>query len=194
VLGNARQAQEVWQKARANPTVDFFGKLAEQYSTEPYSKSNQGRVPALHQYGGQPELQDEVFKRMNPGEISSIVQVGEQYIILYLEGFTKSQKISLNEVRSLIEEDVHEKKCRTAMSREFDKIKDNARIDNYLANKSQSPQRITAASGARPMPGNDLPGVSPRDVAIPAGYESTGLLPKNQPATPAGRTGTPARQ
>jgi parvulin-like peptidyl-prolyl isomerase len=194
VLGNARLAQEVWQKARANPTVDFFGKLAEQYSTEPYSKSNQGRVPALHQYGGQPELQEEVFKRMKPGEISSIVQVGEQYIILYLEDFTKAQQIGKDEVRSLIYEDVHEKKCRVAMSREFDKIKDNARIDNYLANKSQSPQRISAASGARKMPGNDLPEANPRDVAIPAGYESTGLLPKSQPASPPGRAAAPTRQ
>jgi parvulin-like peptidyl-prolyl isomerase len=194
VLGNARQAQEVWQKARANPTVDFFGKLAEQYSSEPYSKSNQGRVPALHQYGGQPELQDEVFKRMKPGEISGIVQVGEQYIILYLEGFTKAQQISKEEVYALIREDIHEKKCRLAMSSAFDKIKDNARIDNYLANKSQSPQRISAVSGARKMPDNDLPEANPRDVAIPAGYESTGLLPKSQPASPPARAGTPSRQ
>src|SRR5262245_44238844 len=127
VVGNARVAQDVWQKARANPTVDFFGKLAEQYSTEPYSKSNQGHVPPLHQYGGQPELQEEVFNRMKPGEISSIVQVGEKYIILYLESFTKPQQISKEEVRALIYEDIHEKKCRAAMSREFDKIKDNAR-------------------------------------------------------------------
>jgi hypothetical protein len=199
VVGNARVAQEVWQKARANPTVDFFGKLAEQYSIEPSSKSNQGRVPAIHQYGGQPELQVEIFKRMKDvtrpeDHISSIVQVGEQYVILYLEGFTEAQKIGKDEVRSLIYEDVHEKKCRVAMSREFDKIKDNARIDNYLANKSQSPQRISAASGARPVHGNDLPEANPRDVAIPAGYESTGLLPKSQPASPPTPSGAPSRQ
>jgi hypothetical protein len=89
---------------------------------------------------------------------------------------------------------VHEKKCRAAMSREFDKIKDNARIDNYLANKSQSPQRIAAPAGARPMPGNDLPEANPRDVTIPAGYESTGLLPKSQPASPPARAAAPTRQ
>ena len=32
VLGNMRRAQEVWAKARQNPSMDYFGDLAEEYS------------------------------------------------------------------------------------------------------------------------------------------------------------------
>src|SRR5262249_5899177 len=195
VLDNQRRATDVWQKARANPTVEFFGKLAEQYSIEPASRSNQGRVPPLHQYGGQPELQEEVFNRMKPGEISSIVQIGEKFVILYLEGLTKPQQVKLDEVRSLIYEDIHEKKCRLAMSREFDKLKDSAQIDNYLTNKSQSPQRISATAGSRGTRDRISPDdIPPSNVAIPAAFESTGLLPKSQPASPPARSSSPSRQ
>ena len=45
VLDSQRRAQEVWQKARDNPSIDFFGKLAEQYSIEPASQ-NQRRTRA----------------------------------------------------------------------------------------------------------------------------------------------------
>ena len=38
VLGNMRRAQEVWDKARQNPSLDFFGDLAEEYSIEPQSQ------------------------------------------------------------------------------------------------------------------------------------------------------------
>src|SRR5205823_10570862 len=40
VLPSHRQAQTVWDMARGNPTDEFFGKLAAQYSIEPSSKAN----------------------------------------------------------------------------------------------------------------------------------------------------------
>ncbi|MEO1496629.1 MAG: peptidylprolyl isomerase, partial [Planctomycetota bacterium] len=39
VLDNLRRAQEVWDKARQNPTSEFFGDLAAEYSIEPSSRS-----------------------------------------------------------------------------------------------------------------------------------------------------------
>src|SRR5262249_476853 len=80
---------------------------------------------------GQPELEKEAF-RLKPGEISGIVQISDKFVILYLEGFTKPVQVSRDEVKSLIAEDVHEKKMRLKMTSEFDRLKDQARIDNYL--------------------------------------------------------------
>ena len=186
VLDSQHRAQEVWQKARDNPSLDFFGKLAEQYSIEPASRANEGRVPPLRQFSGQPELEKEAF-RLKPGEISGIVQVGDKYIILYLEGYTKPVQVGRDEVKNLIYEDVHEKKMRLRMTSEFDRLKDDARIDNYLAGTSQTPQRMAAKAGTRPAGvttngpatgsrgGND-------DGAFPAAYETTGLLPRNSPS------------
>jgi len=186
VLDSQRRAQEVWQKARDNPSIDFFGKLAEQYSIEPASRANEGRVPPLRQFSGQPELEKEAF-RLKPGEISGIVQISDKFVILYLEGYTKPVQVSRDEVKNLIYEDVHEKKMRLKMTSEFDRLKDEARIDNYLAGTSQSPQRNTAKAGARPN-GLSENGPTPAgrttsdDATVPAAYETTGLLPRNAPA------------
>ena len=84
---------------------------------------------------------------MKPGEISGIVQVDDKFIIMYLESFTKPMAVTRDEVRGIIYEDIHEKKARMAMAHEFDRLKDSARIDNYLTGKSQSPQRIGATAG-----------------------------------------------
>jgi parvulin-like peptidyl-prolyl isomerase len=192
VLDTQRRAQEVWQKARDNPSVDFFGKLAEQYSIEPASRANEGRVPPMRQFSGQPELEKEAF-RLKPGEISGIVQVTDKFVILYLEGFTKPVQVSKDEVKSMIYEDVHEKKLRIKMASEFDRIKDEARIDNYLAGTSQSPQRNEMKAGARSTgisssgsskggSGSGLPTITD-DATLPAAYETTGLLPRNPPST-----------
>ncbi len=192
VLDNQRRAQEVWQKARENPSIDFFGKLAEQYSVEPSSRANAGRVPPIQKFGGQPELEKEAFA-LKPGEISGIVQVLDKFVVLYLESYSKPVQVKPEEVRSLIYEDVHEKKQRLAMGREFDKIKDAARIDNYLAHTSQSPEKTAAAqkrSGSLkdPPAADDLP-----QVATPAAYETTGLLPKStSPAAPNSRSASGA--
>ena len=136
--------------------MEFFGKLAEEYSIEPASRANQGRVPPIRQFGGQPELQDEVFKNLKPGQISGIIQLGDKFVIVYLENFTKPIDISLAEARNFIYEDVHEKKLRLQMANTFDRIKEDAWIDNYLTGTSQTPKQRQVVSGARQVAGNTL--------------------------------------
>jgi parvulin-like peptidyl-prolyl isomerase len=194
VLDNQRRAQDVWQKARENPSIEFFGKLAEQYSVEPASRANAGRVPPIQQHGGQPTLEKEAFA-LKPGEISGVVQVVDKFVILYLESYSKPQQIRIEEVRNLIAEDVREKKQHLAMSRKFDELKDNARIDNFLSGTSQSPER--RAQKEQRIPSSNDPRLIPNasDIAIPAAYETTGLLPKNSGQTqPAGRPQAPSSQ
>ena len=123
---------------------------------------------------------------MKPGEISGIVQVDDKFIIMYLESFTKPMAVTRDEVRGIIYEDIHEKKARMAMAHEFDRLKDSARIDNYLTGKSQSPQRIGATAGGRTSPSLGSPELdAARDLTIPAAYQTTGLLPQSPPSPPA---------
>jgi PPIC-type PPIASE domain len=179
VLDSQRRAQEVWQQARDNPSVEFFGKLAEQYSIEPASRTNQGRVPPIQQFGGQPELEKEAFA-LKPGEISGIIQVLDKYVILYLEGYTEPVKVKIDEVHNDIYEDIHEKKLRMAMAREFERMKDEASIDNFLAGTSHSPRKKNQVAGA-----NGGRAGQPADAgAVPAAYETTGLLPRTPAAPP----------
>jgi parvulin-like peptidyl-prolyl isomerase len=195
VLDSQRRAQEVWQKARNNPTMEFFGKLAEEYSIEPASRANQGRVPPIRQFGGQPELQDEVFKNLKPGQISGIIQLGDKFVIVYLENFTKPIDISLAEARNFIYEDVHEKKLRLQMANAFDRIKDDAWIDNYLTGVSQTPKQRPVVAGARQAPGTPPPDKDANsNLAVPAAYQTTGLLDRQGTTDASTRAGSARTQ
>ncbi len=141
VLPTMRLAQEVWEKARQNPSLDYFGELAAENSVETQSKALRGEVPPIGKNGGQPQLEQVAFA-LAPGELSGIVQLGSQFVVLKCIGRTKPVEVNLQEVHDILYQDIFEKKLRLAMSEKFDAIREHARIDNYLAGTSQSPDRV----------------------------------------------------
>jgi len=154
VLSNQRQAQTVWDMARNNPTDQFFGELANQYSIEPSSRSNFGQVPPLRRHSGQPVLEKEAF-RLKQGELSGIIAMGDKYIILRCLGRTQPVVKEFDAVKDELHRDIQEKKLRLAMAKEFDRLKESSQIDNFLAGTSQagqllSPRTATPASYDRP--------------------------------------------
>ncbi len=148
VLKNQRKAQEVWELARQsieaieqnrkNADPKFFAKLADQYSMDP-SKSVGGWVPPIQKWGGAPIMEKEAFS-LKPGELSSILQVNDTFVILFCEGYTTPQKVEMADVKDLLVEDIHEKKMRLTMSEAFNKLKETAAIDNYIAGTVQTPK------------------------------------------------------
>jgi parvulin-like peptidyl-prolyl isomerase len=147
VLGTMRRAQEVWAKARQNPTPEYFGDLAEEYSIEPTSKALRGEVPPLGRFGGQPQLEEVAFQ-LEPGKVSGIIQVGDKFVILRCEGRTERLDVDEAEVRDELYRDIYEKKLRMAMSEKFMQINEHARVDNYLAGTSHAPD--VAPTGKQP--------------------------------------------
>ena len=141
VLANMRRAQEVWGKARQNPSLDYFGDLAEEYSVEPTTKSLRGEVPPIRRFGGQPQLEEVAFG-MQPGELSGIIQLGDKFVILKCEGRTEPVEVKPQDVREVLYQDIYEKKLRLAMNDKFEEIRAKARIDNFLAGTSQAPERV----------------------------------------------------
>ena len=140
VLSQLRRAEQVWEMARKHPTADYFGDLAAQYSVEGSSRALRGETPPIAKHCGQPVLEKEAFA-LKPGEMSGVIQLGDKFIILFCEGYTKPEVVELANVRDLIEEDVRGKKQRLAMSEFFERLQDTASIDNFLSTKSQSSQR-----------------------------------------------------
>jgi parvulin-like peptidyl-prolyl isomerase len=138
VVGNQRVAQEVWDMARSNLTPTFFGELASQYSIEPVSRANLGEVPPIRRYSGQPKVEEEAFTLTKEDPLSAIIAVADKYIVLYYLGRTEPVVTELSEVRGELSKDIQEKKLRLAMSLEFDRLKEVAQIDNYLAGRSQA--------------------------------------------------------
>lgn len=148
VMGSLRRAQEVWEKARQNQSLDYFGDLAEEYSIEPSSRSLRGEVPPVRKFGGQPQLEEAAFA-LADGELSGIVQVGDKFLILRSEGRAESIGVTLAEVREELERDIFEKKLRLTMSQEFERIRSGARIDNYLAGTTQAPAKKGTKQASR---------------------------------------------
>jgi parvulin-like peptidyl-prolyl isomerase len=160
VLGDHRQAQKVWEMARNSPTESTFAELAQQYSVEPASRSNGGKVPPIRRYGGSPAIEEAAFK-LQAGELSGIVAVENQFIILRCLGRTQPVEIDLAEVQPRLVKDIEEKKLRIEMTKEFDRLREVAQIDNFLAGMSQSSRKTTStpaglAPAGGPQPGTPL--------------------------------------
>jgi parvulin-like peptidyl-prolyl isomerase len=137
VLANQRDAQKIWDSARKKPTVEHFAELAKAYTIEPGGKANEGEVPPIQRYGGEPMLEDEAFT-LKKGEISSIIQVGDKWVILFCEGRTKPVNVKYAEVEKLMYEDIRDKKMRLAMAQYYTKLQDEARIENFLTHTVQN--------------------------------------------------------
>ncbi|OYP38952.1 peptidylprolyl isomerase [Rhodopirellula sp. MGV] len=144
VLGDKRTAQKVWKMARDNPSEEFFGRLAEDYSVEPVSASNSGKVPPIRKYSGQPTIEREAFK-LQAGELSAVIGVGDKYILLKCQGRTKPLVSDPNAVREELVRDLTERKFSAEMAQEFDKLKDAAEIENYFV----AVQEIASAARAK---------------------------------------------
>lgn len=189
VLNNLRRAQEVWEMARKDSSVANFGRLAEQFSIEASSRALSGEVPPIQKWGGQPHLEEEAFK-LAPGELSGIIQVGEQYVILLCEGHTKPVAANMDEVRPMLHEDILEKKLRLAMAQEFERLRDAARIDNYLANTTRKPQAAPAResqsleTGVQPVAATETR-QGTRMAAPPAGKAQPTKVPVRLTPPPA---------
>jgi parvulin-like peptidyl-prolyl isomerase len=184
VLPNMRRAQEVWAKARQNNSMDYFGDLAAENSIEPSSKSLRGEVPPIRKFGGQPQLEEVAFN-LKAGELSGIIQLADKFVILKCEGRTQPVEVNPKEVHDILYQDIFEKKLRLAMSEKFDDLKSKARIDNFLAGTSQSPERKAEVPGGVT---GATPGSAPRvDQAIrqTSGPERNDQAVRPLPAPPA---------
>ena len=158
VLNNLRRANEVWEMARKDPSVANFSRLAEQFSIEASSRALAGEVPPIQKWGGSPHLEKEAFA-LAPGELSGIIQVGEQYVILLCEGHTTPVAANMEDVKELLRTDIFEKKLHQAMANEFDRLREAAQIDNFLANTSQKPEgakheSVSLDAGVQPAAAN----------------------------------------
>jgi parvulin-like peptidyl-prolyl isomerase len=127
-----RRAQEIWAALRDNLTIEHFGDLAEKNSVEPMSRALRGEVPPVQQHGGQGVLEKEAFS-LAAGELSSIIQVGDKFVILLCEGRTEPKNIEMDEVRDLIVADVREKKMRLLMAQYLGQIAKISKVHNFLA-------------------------------------------------------------
>lgn len=152
VLSNQRVAEQVWTEARNNLTEATFGELAAKYSVEPVSRSNFGKVPPIRRHSGQPTLEKAAFE-INVGELSSVIAVGEQFVILYKQGMT-SPIVTQNDpaIEAELTREITEKKLRIEMQNELDRLIGGTQINNFLDEKLKPAAPVQAAAASMQVP------------------------------------------
>ncbi len=145
VLDNPRRARDVWEQAQKDP--EEFERLAGQNSIDPTSRSMGGTIPPIRRYGGSEELEKVAFK-LKEGEISPVVQVGlNQLIILKCEGRTEPTVTDMAEVEDSLMQELRQEKIQMAIAEVFKKIKSEARVDNYLTGEVTGDRKPATAKG-----------------------------------------------
>jgi parvulin-like peptidyl-prolyl isomerase len=159
VMSNQRTAHEVWELARSKKTDEEFGQLAAQYSIEPVSRANFGKVPPIRRFSGNPVLEEQAFG-LKPGELSGIVALGEQFVIMRMQGFTEPVVQDYASVKDELAKELREKKLRTAMQDKLDILMKDAQIDNFLEKTSQTGKIETVLTPEAPAATAKAPGAA----------------------------------
>ncbi len=189
VLDNSRRAREVWEKAQAKP--EDFERLAQEFSVDPSSRALGGVIPPIPRHGGSKELEEIAFK-LKKGEISPVVQVNlNQYIILKCEGRTVPNVTELTpDIEQILINELREEKTQMAMAMVFEKLKNEARVDNIITGVSTGGDRKGASKSAGgPGAIKQMGGTAPKRSAQPADdSEPSGPSRSTTPGKPTARS------
>src|SRR5688500_6832479 len=82
-------------------------------------------------------IEEEAFK-LKSGELSGILAMEDQFIVMRCVGRTKPVAVDFASVRDNLHKDLHEKLIRVEMNKEFERLLSSAQVDNYLAGTSQA--------------------------------------------------------
>jgi parvulin-like peptidyl-prolyl isomerase len=156
------QAEAESLRAKALAAPDDFPALARQHSVDVASASANGWVQPIRPHSGDPAFDQAAF-RLRAGEISPVVQVADQFIVLKCEGHLPADTVKLEDVRPRLAEDIREKKSRQASGDVFKKLQDATTVENVLNDpaKSAAMPGVAARVNGEPIPVDRV-----RDVCV----------------------------
>lgn len=164
INGNVRHASTIWEQCKANP--DDFDRLAREFSADPNTRPLGGVIPPIRRHGDNKQVEEQAF-RMKVGEISPVIQlpdVENRYIILKCEGFTEPVVTDIKDVWNDLYAQLVEERTQQSVAKVFADIKNQARVDNFLTNKSTGGRAVQTASGVGSPAGGQ---VQPAAAAAP---------------------------
>ena len=150
VQDNQRRAAEAWEMINKNP--DNFDAAVKRYSIDAGSRALGGAIPPIPRFSGNPlsePIEKTAFK-LKAGEVSTVIQSGQQFVIIKSEGHTEQVVESIAEVQDQLYADLKEEKTQHAVAETFDRIRETAKIDNYLTSSTTGGQKRTPAASAAP--------------------------------------------
>lgn len=131
VVGNAQRATELQKQLTDRP--EDFPRVAMQESVDINSASIGGLIQPIRLHSGDAAIEQAAFA-LQPGQISSVIQVGEQHALLKCEGVVPARNVPRTEVQASLEESIKEEKLREVAAGLFEKLQNAATIQNVYNN------------------------------------------------------------
>ncbi|MBI3463042.1 MAG: peptidylprolyl isomerase [Planctomycetes bacterium] len=176
MFDDSRNAMRVWNELRtgAKPgdgkvALTEFERQVVKWSTDIGSRALGGQIqPISHHTSPQfQELENAAFAMKEDGEISTVVQLGNTYVILYREARIAPANVKLEgDVHKQIDAEIYEAKIRDQIAHVFQGLRDKASIENLLTGDVSTPEKNTAGSD-KAGKGNEEPaqiGAAPKKV------------------------------
>ncbi|MGQ9504153.1 MAG: peptidylprolyl isomerase [Thermogutta sp.] len=155
VVSKRETAEAIRAEAAANP--DQFGELAKKYSEDASTASLKGLIQPIRKHVGHKEIEDVAFA-LQPGEVSQVIPIAGQFIILKCEERLPPAKVSFEDVRNEIEELAKDNKMRSVAQEIFRDLQSRAQIVNVFNDPQRRMQYpdVAALINNRPVRLDDL--------------------------------------
>jgi parvulin-like peptidyl-prolyl isomerase len=137
VRSDKAKAQKAHAEANANPKD--FGRLAREYSEDAESASANGWIQPIRLHVGDKKIEDVAFT-LKDGEVSPLVQIGDQFIILLCEGRIPARQVKIEEVSDRLEETIRDSKLRDEAANLFKQLQKDAKVVNVLNDENLKKQ------------------------------------------------------
>ncbi len=135
VARSQKEAERLRQQALAAP--DDFGGLARQHSVDVGSASANGWVQPIRRHSGDAGFERVVFS-LEPHDISPVVQVADQFIVVKCEDRLPAADVKIEDVRPRLLEDLRERKSRSASTEVFRSLQDASTVENVMNDQAKA--------------------------------------------------------
>ncbi|NLE39125.1 MAG: peptidylprolyl isomerase [Pirellulaceae bacterium] len=146
-------AERLRATALANP--DDFGRLAKDHSKDPTSAAELGFIPPICMHGGPKEIEEAAFA-MKDGEISPVIEIHGQYVILKRESGVAGREVPIDKVAAKLRHLIEERKIRRVADEVFSQLQKKAKVENYLNDPDKRATGIVAVLNGRQITARQL--------------------------------------
>jgi len=122
-----KQADQLWQKAKATHNYEEFGLLAEKNSQDDF-RVDMGNHKLISRAALPPEIL-KILDPLKPGQVSGICQFGPYYTILRLEARKPAGKTPFEQVSAKLQDDLHKDRYNTLRSNLDKKLRTKAKVE-----------------------------------------------------------------
>lgn len=132
------KAESILAKVRANP--DSFGNVAKKESDDVASAAAMGLINPIRKHGSYKEIEDAVFS-MKDGEISPIIEVPNQLVIIKREEPLAAAKVNFQDVAPKIKALLLDRKTRQTAQQVFNRLQDEAIKNKAVVKVWEDPEK-----------------------------------------------------